>query len=349
MHQYQPEGLFDWQLAQKARSMEKSQVRILRETLSNDPNNLTARRLLFEKYNRNHIKSILPHLIWFIDNQPKNAVLQIFVWANFDEVYKEARKHWIAQIRSNPNDVTILCHAAQFVEMNEPLLAAKFLQKASETDILDEELPRRLSHIFKVKAIACPSRAKYYVRKAIEQMKIALERYAVRSEDHSYLQTYFNMELSGLADIALEVNFLKEASDLAQILLRHGKINEIRLSTKSDPTSPTIQRSTHSGHAILTVVALRTKNVDEAKSHLSIMKSLINQQLPNDAIVQGLLKLGELELAMEYLGHIHKYWKTVVEGRCDDYRAGTNKEYPKQMEKYLRTMSNRIRKEFKAS
>jgi hypothetical protein len=79
------------------------------------------------------------------------------------------------------------------------------------------------------------------------------------------------------------------------------------------------------------------------------MKSLINQQLPNDAIVQGLLKLGELELAMEYLGHIHKYWKTVVEGRCDDYRAGTNKEYPKQMEKYLRTMSNRIRKEFKAS
>jgi hypothetical protein len=303
MHQYQPEGLFDWQLAQKARRMEKSQVAKLRQALSSDPDNLTARRLLFEKYNRNHMKSILPHLVWFIDNQPKNAVLQFFVWANFDDVYTEARKHWIAKIRSNPNDVTILCHAAQFVEMNEPLLAAKFLQKASEIDTLDEELPRRLSHIFKVKAIACPSRAKSYVRKAIEQMKVALERYAVPSEDHSYLQTYFNMELSGLADIALEVNLLKDASDLARILLRHGEINETRLSIKTDPASPSYQRSTHSGHSVLAVVALRSGNVDEAKWHLSSMQSLINQQLPNDRIVQGLLELRELGLALEYLGH----------------------------------------------
>jgi hypothetical protein len=348
MHQYQPEGSFDWQLAKEARSMEKSQVKALRETLSNDPNNLAVRRLLFEKYNNGHLKSILPHLIWFIDNQPKNVVLQFFVWANFDDVYKEARKHWIAKVHSDPNDVTILCHAAQFVEFNQPLLAAEFLQKASDIDLFDEELPRRLSHIFKVKAVSCPSRAKYYVRKAVEQMQIALKRYTVRSDERSYLASYFNMEVSGLAEIALEVNLLKEASDLAQILLRHGEINEIRFSTKTDPAYPTFQRSTHSGHAILTVVALCSKNLEEAKSHLSIMKSLINQQLPNDSIVQGLLKLGELELAVEYLGQMHEYWKAVNEGRCEDYLAGTNIEYPKQMEKYLRTMTNRVRKEFKA-
>jgi hypothetical protein len=187
------------------------------------------------------------------------------------------------------------------------------------------------------------------VRKAVEQMNIALKRYEVPSEEPSYLKTYFDMEVSRLAETALEVNLLKEASDLAHILLRHGEINEVRLGTKSDPTAPTIQKSTHSGHAILTVVALRTKNIDEAKARLSIMKSLINQQLPNDTIVQELLNLRQLELALEYLEQIHKHWETVVEGRCDDYHAGTNKEYPKQMEKYLRTMSNRIRKEFRAS
>jgi hypothetical protein len=71
MHQYQPEGLFDWQCAQNARSMKTSQVRLFKKTLAKNPNDLAARRFLLERYSRNHLKSILPHLRWFIDNEPK--------------------------------------------------------------------------------------------------------------------------------------------------------------------------------------------------------------------------------------------------------------------------------------
>jgi len=349
MHKYQPEGSFDWNFAKTARSMQTSQARDLRERLSKNPNDIDSRRLLFERYNKNHSKSILPHLIWFIDNHPKNAVLQFMVWSKADDVYREARKHWVKKVRSSPDDVTILCHASHFVEINEPLLAAKFLQKASEIDIVDDELPRRLSHVFKLKAITCPSRVRYYLRKSIEQMNIAIKRYAVPSDEDSYLLPYFKMELSGLADAALELNLLSEANDLAQILLRHGEINETRLRTKSDPNIPTYQRSKHSGHAIMTVIALRSENINEAKTHLSCMKSLINEQWPNDAIVHGLLKLGEFDLAMEYLGQIHQHWKNKAGLGYDPNAAPANKDYAKNMEQDLSKIIKRIRKQFKPS
>jgi hypothetical protein len=345
MHAYQPDGFLDWSFTEKARSMQKNQVKALKEKLLRHPNDLNTRRLLFERAKENHLKSILPHLIWFIDNHPKDSVLQLISWTNADDIYREARKHWVAKVRSNPDDVTILCHAAQFTETIEPLVAAKFLQKASDIDTFDDELPRRLSNAFMLKARACPSRAKYYLRKSVEQMKIAIDRYAVPSDEGSYLLPYFSMELSQLAKMALDLDLLDEAKDLGQLLLQHKEINAIRLRIKSEAISPSYDMSKHSGHAVLSVVSLRSKNLDEAQIHLKCMKSLVNQQVPDDRIIEALLKIGEFDCALEYLGPIYQYWKKRVHGTDESNEVATNIEYEKSMEQYVRKLMNRVRKE----
>jgi hypothetical protein len=324
MRKFQPEGseadTLPWS---EGRPLTVEQTKAIRQKLRKNPNDLTSRLLLFDRGFREHSGSWIEPLMWLIDNHPKSIVHQYVTPYKNDERYEKARQSWLSQIRSNLDDVTVLCNAASFFQSLAPEDSVKFLKRAIKLDPLDDELPMRLSQQYRLMTGHFSARKnKTLAHKAVEQMKVAIERFAQPTNEDSYLLPYFGMELKSTADLALAYDLLLDASDLARLLLNHKSISSQRLSSDSLGNKSIFDLSINRGHAILGRVALASGNIQLAKEHLMQMTGLEFNMFHDTQLADELLQLGETDTVSAYLEYLLSMWEQLLLFNASGKRTG---------------------------
>jgi len=282
------------------------------------------------------------HLTWLIDNHPKRSIHEFISLHKADDAYKKARLCWLRQVRENPDDVTILCHAAHFFTPLALDDAARFLHRAAELDCFNDDMPRQLSFVYSLMAgHFSPRKNKLLAHKSVEQLKIAIERYAVPSklDDESYLLPYFSMVVEDTARVALNLNAIEDAKDLGQILMNHRSINASRCPLLVGLHSEgTYQLSNYRGHAILGQAAAASGDVELAKEHLSQMMRFPINSHAEYGLAEQLLELGESEIVVQYIEHC---WN----GFDRDSKGVSDPKHAESMKKWLASWLKQIKRQ----
>jgi len=255
MHKYAPEDVLETFFAAHRKCENSDSLSLLRQRVKEKPEDLDARLALVGRLFENRSTSIRKHLIWLIDNHPRHSAHSFITLYKETPMYSEARDHWLRQLEENPNDIAVIFHAGVFFKILHSDDSARLFQSAADLDPTNEEFPLRLSKLFQGKArYDFSENGRSYARKAVQQMLIAIDRYTVPSTLDSYLLQYFRMELSEVAELAINHNLLEEARQLADLLINHQAINEVRF----DRGPLDAKRYSHSvsiGRAILERIA----------------------------------------------------------------------------------------------
>lgn len=350
MHKYQPEGSSAAFEAFFSRDYNPSpaEVRDVRKRLKENPNDIDSRLFLLGRNLRRPSSTFATHLIWLIDNHPRHCIHLNLPPRKNDDAYQRARLRWLRQVRLNPEDVTILYHAAEFCSLFSPEDAIRFLHRASDLDPLNDELPRELSHLY------CCLAAHYSVKKnklvahkAVEQLKIALARYATPSTEDSYLLPYFSMVLDQTARVALRYDLLDDAKDLGQVLLSHYSINLKRLGPNTAAKESRVyDLSTNLGNAILGHVALKNGDIRTAEEHLRKMMLVSANQFCDWTLADELLHQGERKIVSEYIDHVRAGWERLVT-KIENGQVNVSeneKIHARRMEAHLRKWLDQIKR-----
>jgi len=310
VRKYQPEGsAADEQLARSGVHVSRETAKEVRQKLKSNLNDFESRLLLLGRGLWGHSGSYEQHLLWLIENHPKRLIHNDIHLSNTDATYQKARRSWLRQVRLNPNDVTILCHAAEFFVPLACQDAAKLLERATELDMCNDDIPCQLSSVYRLMVgHFSPRKNKILAHQAVEILKVAIERYAIPCEEDSYLQPYFSMVISQIADTALACRLLEDAKDLGQMLLDHQKINMSRLGALAEHPSAVYKLSTYRAHAIFGKAALAAGNVELAKEHLALMMHVPDGWYGDYSLADQLLKAGESEIVEEFIEHCRESW-----------------------------------------
>lgn len=321
----------DFDILYGGAKLQGEELKKTRLQLKANPNNLRCRLRLLGRGYIGSRGSYIEHLTWLIEHHPRRGVHTLIVPRKNDDFYKAARAVWMRQVRTNPSDVTILVHAAEYLSTWSQSDAIRILKRASELDPTNEDIPLRLSSVYGGFQFERTRKNLMLARKAVEQLKIAIKIYSRPNESDSYLLPYFTMVVGDLAERVLLLRMSEEARELAQICMNHQKINARRLNApdvaKSD--HPAYRLSKYRAHAILGLADLVDGNVTGAKKHLRSMmklqKNLRSRQ--NYVLVSRLEELGETEIVLEYLTHCQKEFEGNFESPDDQRYAEETKNW----------------------
>jgi hypothetical protein len=328
---YQPVGTdAESYLVHEGSNLSAEEAREVRKTLRRIPDDLTSRLLLFGRGNRGRSGSDTAHLNWLIENHPRHRVHETITLNKKDDVYKNARSLWLKHVRANPDDVTILVHAAAFftgTSLEDAPYAVKFLSRASDLDAFNDDIPRQLSFVYSLMCRnSSPSKNAKLAHNSVEQLKIAIERYALpNAKGDSYLLPYFSMFVSNIAQVAIDANSIEDAKDLGRILMNHRSINKRRWRILGGESSDGVYiLSTYRGHTILGKAALASGQIDAAKKHLISMMKLPVYRDADFELAQRLLLMGESKLVIQYLEQCRR-----------GFEKSIHKEYSVEMTRFI--------------
>ncbi len=331
----------DFDVLYGSAKLQGEELKKTREKLKSDPDNLRCRLQLIGRGYVGNRGSYVEHLTWLIDHHPRLSIHSDIVPRKQDDVYKEARKLWMRKVRANPNDVTILVHAAEYLSIFSKSDAIRFLKRAFELDPNNEDIALKLSSVYGWLYFERTRQNLMLARNAVKYLKIAIKLYSRPSVSDSYLLPYFTMVVGDLAERVLLLGMSKEARELAKICMNHQKINARRLKlpdlAKGD--HPIYRSSKYRAHAILGLADLVDSDVIGAKRHLrSMMKLQKNLHRVTDyVLVSRLEELGETEIVLEYLAHCQKEFDR-------EFKSENDQRYAEEQKKRLGRWMKRVKK-----
>jgi len=298
----------DSKLLMKGHKLSRKEVSQITKQLQKNPDNIRARLLLLGFYESpRRMDKYYELLNWIIDNQPRRAMLQhVGVSVTKTEAYRLSKRHWLRQLRLNPDDITILCNIANFCQICDQKDSVKYLRRAVELQPNSEELVRQLAHAYKL-MLSDHSRA--IPRRAVDQMIRAVELYEQRTDEHSYLLQYFDFEVRDFATIALRFGLLSEARRLGNSLLNRRDLDSTRLGLSVAAPRRSYFRSTAFGLSTLGLVALAENDTEAAGQYLMKMCEIPVSQFTDFHLANELLKKKQEEIVLCFLAHMIKGWK----------------------------------------
>ena len=311
------------------RNLTPEQVASLEEKLATDPDDLPARTQLLGFYGG--VRSIRDqsakeakreHVLWFIRNSPESEVLgmppsQINHILEPDG-YAEAKEAWMSQIDREPENATLLGHAADFFMFEDRRTSIKLLKQAQSLDPSNPEWPRKLGHILRLGLRGPGEGDPRFAEDALEQLEKAYEL-----ADDSLRDSL----LEDLAKGAYSADQLDKAHQYAELMLQNTEAGW------------NFGNRVHHGNLVLGRIALREGNIEEAKSRLTAAGNTpgspqLNSFGPNMALAKALLEIGEREAVLEYFRLCSKFWNSdrakekldkwgalAAAGRIPDFRA----------------------------
>jgi tetratricopeptide (TPR) repeat protein len=301
---YKPEGMSEALTLVWRGGPEANKVKEIRRQLKENPDTLSLRLVLLNYLEdftrrRNNRELFIENFIWLIDHKPRHYVHAHGAphFFEIDDDYRKAKTHWLRVVKNNPDDVTVMYHAACFLDFLDPLTAAPLLLRAGELDPTDDQFPYSLAKAYRFHSLRVGLRtARKYARMAVEQIRRAVDCYqnSEPSNERSYFATYYWMHLEELATVTLMFGLLEETEELANLLLKEKEILQSKLGH-----APERLRSTMIANAVLAKVAIARGEVERARA---LVKQLIavRYQLDSD-LASDLVNCGETLLACEYL------------------------------------------------
>ena len=286
--------------------LKPADVADLEEKVSGDPQDLATRtRLLGYYFPRGHLRdpAILEnrnkHILWLIRNSPEASILaspegQLEHYED-PEGYAEARQAWHDQIARNPNNPTILYHAAQAFTLSNRELAIELLEKALSLDGSDPRLAQQLGNKYALGRFS--GRSEEANVRSAEKALAAFERAYELSDD----------EMRGVLLVDLAEN--------AFVAKKYAKAREYATAALNDnPAGWNQANRTHFGHLILGRVALLEGNVEEAKFRLIAAGTIqgspqLDSFGPDMSLAAKLLEKGEKDVVLRYFELCAEFWE----------------------------------------
>ena len=279
------------------------QAASLEERLAEDPGDIEKRTRLIEHYTAQLGDSGASdkrrgHVLWLIQNAPEAPVLAwgyplLYDLAN-PVLSEEVSATWSRHLEADPNNLTILRHAANFHEFNDPELAITLLERAQSLDDSNPLWPRGLGLQHWLESnLPSGERDTEALRRAFAHCERAYEL----SDDLER-----ELLLPMLAVIAFNLGELEKAREHAGSMLkgqRQSREAGVRI---------------HIGHLTLGRIALREGDLEEAKSRLIAACEVpasagLEGVSPEMGLAQDLLELGESQVVLRYLSVCSKLWE----------------------------------------
>ncbi len=311
------------------RNLTPEQVASLEEKLAADPGDVTVRTQLLGYYggvrsfrDQSAKEAKRGHVLWFIRNSPESEILGMppsrIHHILEPDGYAEAKEAWMGQIDSEPENATLLGHAADFFMFGDRRTSIKLLKRAQSLEPSNPEWPKELGRILSL-GIRGPGEGD---PRFAEEALAHLER-AYELADESLRDSL----LEGLAKGAYSADRLDKAQHYAELMLQNTEAGW------------NYGNRVHHGNLILGRIALREANIDEAKSRLIAAGNTpgspqLNSFGPNMALAKALLEIGEREVVLEYFKLCSKFWNSdrakekldnwsvlSAAGRIPDFRA----------------------------
>ena len=312
-----------------SRNLTPEQVASLEEKLAKDPGDETVRAQLLGYYggarsfrDQSAKDAKREHALWFIQNSPEAEILGMPP-SRLDQIlepdgYAEAKEAWMSQIDREPENATLLGHAADFFMFGDRRTSIKLLKRAQSLEPSSPEWPRKLGHILSLGLRGPGEGDPRFAEDALGHLEKAYEL-----ADESLRDAL----VEDLAKGAYSADRLDKAHHYAELMLQNTE------------SGWNYGNRVHHGNLVLGRIALRKGNIEEAKSRLIAAGNTpgspqLNSFGPNMALAKALLEIGEREVVVEYFKLCSKFWKSerakasldnwgvlAEAGRIPDFRA----------------------------
>ena len=312
-----------------ARNLTPEQVASLEEKLAMDPSDAATRTQLLGYYGGRRLvrdqsakEAKREHALWFIRNSPEAEILGMpFSRVNHildRDGYAEVKEAWMSQIDREPENATLLGHAADFFMFGDRRTSIKLLKRAQSLEPSNAEWPSKLGHILSLGIRGPGESDPRFAEEALDHLEKAYEL-ADKSRRDSLLED--------LAKGAYSADQLDKARRYADLMLLNSEAGW------------NYGNRVHHGNLVLGRIALREGNIEEAKSRLIAAGNTpgspqLNSFGPNMALAKALLEIGEREIVLEYFELCSKFWNSdrakdeldkwgvlAAAGRIPDFRA----------------------------
>lgn len=287
-------------------------VAYLEEKVSGDPQDLATRIQLLGYYSLRGLRDSLrglrdpsilekrrEHILWLIRNLPEASILESpeGQLERYQDPggYAEAREAWHDQIARNPNNPTVLYHAARAFTASNRELAIELLEKAQSLDGNNPRWAQQLGHQYARGQLGGSGAANV---KSAEKALAAFERAHELSDDETR-----GVLLVDLAKNAFVANKYAKAREYATAAL------------DNNPEGWNQGNRTHFGHLVLGRVALAEGNVEEAKFRLIAAATIqgspqLNSFGPDMSLAAKLLEAGEKDVVLKYFELCAMFWES---------------------------------------
>ncbi len=299
-------------------SLSPDEAALLEEKLAADPEDLISRTKLLGYYwkrlsepDGSALDARRRHVLWLVRNMPEAEVLgrpQATISRKADpDGYSEGRKAWMNHLERDPDNVTILGHAARFLHFSERKTRIELLQRARSLDPSNAEWPSRLGREYEANIFrgAEPTGSEA-AEKALEMYENAFDL-----SDESDRETL----LEDLANAAFEAGRHDKARQYAESLLQGA----------GDGMSWNYGNRVHHGNLILGRIALANGNVEAARFRLIAAANTTGSPGlktfgPNMALAKDLLERDEQDVVLRYFRACAKFWE-MDRGKLDEWAA----------------------------
>jgi hypothetical protein len=290
------------------------EAKALEEGLKASPDNLAAQERLINYYFEAMLTSKEPgleekreqHVFWLIEHHPESelagspeAAIQPVGFSGSTEGYERGKQLWLAQVQKNPDNITIVRNAAEFVSLWDRALGRELLENALLLAPGDPAASSALAQSY--------MQERMMARSPDEKAELAKKALAVheRALDNSSGEPRFD----SLADLADEAY---EAGNTAKAELYASELLELALQFKKDWNCG---NALHKGNIILGRIALQHGDVSGAKKHLLAAGETpgspqLNSFGPNMTLAKELLEKGERDAVLTYLQSCKSFWET---------------------------------------
>ena len=307
-------GLYSSAFAQDLRheayvgsSTTQDEAALLESQLAESPEDLSARARLVGYYHGQQFLSDaarakhVAHVLWLIRNAPKANLLAIpealIQKALAAEGYAKGKDAWSSHLENDPNNLTILKHAAHFFRLDDRQLAIQIFKRAQSLDRENPDWAEQLGQLHRLHSLESMlrdgARDPEADGRALAQFELAYEL----SDElrRGYL-------LTDLGTSAFHAGKIEKAAAYAEQILKEI-VEDWNYGNRI-----------HYGNLILGRIALLEGNIEEAKSRLVAAGETpgspqLNSFGPDMTLASELLKRGEAEIVLEYLSLCLDFWE----------------------------------------
>ncbi len=296
----------------RARDLSPEKVVSLEKELEQNPHELAIRTRLLHYYFGSYAvpdRSVREemeaaqarHILWLIRNRPEAEVLGLSegtIDSDYDpEGYSEGKKAWMERLQSEPANLTVLEHAANFFMHQDSDLAIISLQHAQSLDVNNAKWSRELGQMYSLEIIGADS---LETKAAAAQKALAQYERAYELLDGNEQ----NLLLTELARMAVTANQYEKATEYANAML----------SVDEDSSNWNSGNRIHHGNLVLGRIALAEGDVEEAKRRLIAAGETTGSPVlisfgPNMMLAKELLQKGEKEVVLEYFRLCSRFWE----------------------------------------
>jgi len=266
------------------------------------------------------------HILWLIEHAPEcetagSPEVSIFE-RDEPQTYAAARKLWLEQVASHPQNAKVLGNAANFFILNDFEQSEGLLKQARALEPENPQWPERLGQLYSLRGGPGASGQRELAARALREFQAA-ERLQSQADMHPHNDG--DPDKIEAADFGKILTWIDKLPELARTAFDAGEFEQARnyaaelLEKAASPDLPEFFRNDgnalHHANLILGRVALLSGDVEQARRHLVASAEIegspqLDSFGPNMSLALELLEQGERDVVLEYFSRCGKFWKS---------------------------------------